>query len=82
MKQPPFFSEDISARIGMVLGAGASRAVSYADEAAVLSPLEIGEACSKSSQSKRPLANGPVVSGCFSFGQSKMASKPASASSR
>lgn len=40
MKQPRLFSEGIAARVGIVLGAGASRAVSYADEAEVLSPLD------------------------------------------
>src|SRR5260370_888725 len=40
MKQPRLFSESTAATIAIVLGAGASRAVSYADEPEVLSPLD------------------------------------------
>jgi hypothetical protein len=40
MKQPGLFPEGVPARIGIVLGAGASRAVSYADEVEVRSPLD------------------------------------------
>jgi hypothetical protein len=32
--------ERVAARIGLVLGAGASRAVSYSDDAEILSPLD------------------------------------------
>jgi len=40
MKQPPLFPEGVPARIAVVLGAGASRGVSYAETCDIQSPLD------------------------------------------